>query len=325
MKLSVIIPALDDEKPLGMILPHLMDEMPADESEIIIIDNGSWNELKMDHPLIKIIRNRRNVGVGMAFNQGVETAQSENIVLMGADVIPNEGWYSRVLETLAYNWNVIFNCVSTGFTDGRDPFHKGRLFRYGAKMLYKVTKDDLPSTSPLQNDPKFSRILTAKWNDLEPDPGETFGIIECLLGAFYWMKKRDYQRLHGWNGHRMWGNLEPMLSVKARAHGMQLVVDKNLEAAHYYNRDVGFRRLDLWYYNMLFMAHTMFSEALRDELVWYLRYGDRDELIEKYQVNLARKMIKADHGLVQAERDYNNRHFQHGLIANWERFQKQGV
>jgi hypothetical protein len=248
-------------------------------------------------------------------------AKAAKVVLMGADVIPQEGWYNRVVLTLSESTSTIYNCVSSGFSDGVKPFSPSRSRRYGANLLYLVTKQDIPTSSPLQEDPKFSKILQAKWR-YKPPTTEEFSAIECLLGAFYWMHKSDFQKIHGWNGHRMWGSLEPMLSIKARAHGMSLIVDCMLDAAHYYGREIHHRpiRMDLQYYNMLFMAHTMFSDALRDELVEYLRYGGREEKIEKLNVNQARVMIKRNHGLVQKERDYNNRHFKHGLINNWDKF-----
>jgi glycosyltransferase involved in cell wall biosynthesis len=321
MKLSVIIPYMNDDHALGMVLPHLLKGRDPDECEIIIIDNGSFKPLKLDHPNVRVIRNRRNAGVGGAFNQGVEMAKAAEIVLMGCDTIPQEGWYDRVLETLSKSTSTIYNCVSSGFTDTTPPFSPSRTRRYGAFLLYMVTKQDLPTSSPLQKDPKFSKILQAKWNFKEQDKRKTYVEVGCLLGAFYWMHKEDYLKLNGWNGHQMWGSLEPFLSIKARAHGMKIVVDKKLDSAHYYGRSIQRPgRLDLQFYNMLFMAHTMFSDALREELIEHLRYGGRDEKVEKLNVNQARVMIKRNHGLVQAERDYNNHYFQNGLINNWDKF-----
>ena len=321
MNLSIIIPYINDEHVLSLSLPTLLKSIKGKEAEIIILDNSRFNPLRLDHEQVRVINNHRNVGVGMSFNQGVGIAKSCNIVLMGADVIPQPGWYDTVIKDLEQNNGTIYNCVSSGFSDGREPFNEKSVRRYGAFLLYKVEKKDLPTHSHLHNDPKFSKILQAKWNYRDPDPEHTHVPIRSLLGAFYWMRKEDFQKLRGWNGHRMWGSLEPFLSIKARAHGMQIVINKDLDAAHYYGRSpMRPARHDLQFYNMLFMAYTMFSDALREELIWHLRYGGREEKIEKLNVNQAMKMIKRDHGLVQAERDYNNKHFKHGLISNWDRF-----
>lgn len=321
MNLSVIMPYLNDQETLALTLPRILSGMPLGESELIIVNDGSYEKLEVKDPRVTVINLKKNSGVGLAFNQGVEIAKSCNIVLMGCDVIPQDGWYERVLEDLDGSFGTIYNCVSSGFSEEREPFSGLSTRRYGAFLLFTVSKHDLPTNSGLQDDPKFSKILQAKWNYEEPDKGEVFTEIGCLLGAFYWMKKKEYQRINGWNGHRKWGSLEPMLSIKARAHGMRLVVDKKLEAAHYYGRGIQRpTRMDLQFYNQLFMAHTMFSDALREELIDHLRYGGRREKIEKLNVNQARVMIKRDHGLVQRERDYNNHHFKHGLIKNWDNF-----
>lgn len=325
MKVSVIMPYLNDFEVLDKTLWRLLEEIPEKHGEVIIIDNGSFEPLHLPlDPRIKIIRNRRNIGVGGAFNQGVEMARANKIVLMGCDTTPQKGWFDRVQETLKGNRNTIFNCVSSGYTGNQRPLRKSSLRRYGANVLFKVTMDDLPKASKLRDIPTYSHILQAKWNS--GDPGTELTPVHCLLGAFYWMYKKPFQKIHGWNGHQMWGSLEPFLSIKARAHGMHLIVDKGLEAAHYYGREVVRpSRPDLQFYNMLFMAHTMFSDALREELVKYLRYGNREEKIEKLNVNKAMLMIKRNAGLVRAERDYNNKYFKNGLIDNWEKFQEEMI
>ena len=325
MEVSVIIPYLNDKEILSRVLPRLLEEVPDKHGEVIIIDNGSFEPLKLpEDPRVTVINNGRNIGVGGAFNQGVEMAKANKVVLMGCDTTPQEGWFDRVQETLKANRNAIFNCVSSGYSGDQVPLRKSSRRKFGAELLLKVTMDDLPANSPLRSIPTYSHILQAKWNKGMPD--NEFTHVQCLLGAFYWMYKKPYQNIHGWNGHQMWGSLEPFLSIKARAHGMKLIVDKNLEAAHYYGRSVGRPyRPDLQFYNMLFIAHTMFSDDLRDELIEYLRYGDKDEEVEKLNVNRAMLMIRRNAGLVKAERDYNNRHFKRGLISNWEKFQEEMI
>jgi len=323
-ELSIIIPYMNDEQYLETTIPVLLNGIKNKDAEVIIIDNGSFSPLQVSYPKVRVIRNQKNIGVGGAFNQGVELAQSNRLILMGCDVMTRRGWYNRVIKTLDEHPFTIFNCVSSGFSDASEtePFRPKRSKRYGAFILYKVRKQDLPGNSPLRNDPKFSKILQGKWNYRQPSQDE-FIPIRCLMGAFYWMHKDDFQRIHGWNGHRMWGTLEPFLSIKARAHGMNLVVDTKLETAHHFGRSVlrpG--RPDLMYYNMLFAAHSMFSEALAQELEYYLRYGDREEKIEKLNVNQARVMLKQNRGLLMRERDYNNRHFIGGLIKSIEQFEE---
>jgi len=322
MDLSIIMNTKDEDRHvIDRTLKPLLEGIEGKDAEIIINDNSQYVKHFYDHHQIRHLRNQKNIGVGGGFNKGVEHSRSEFLVLLGCDTVVQDDWYDRVLQTLNDHPNTIFNAASSGFTHMSEPFRQPRAIRYGAHLLYKMTIDDLPTHSALKKDKKFSRILQGKWNPVEPDPGEELGAITCLMGAFYWMHKSDYIKLRGWNHHKMWGSLESWISIKARAHGMQLLVDKRLEAAHYFGREiVRPSRADYQYFNMLFIAHTMFHPEIAQELEYHLRYGGRETKIEKLQVNNARVMLKRMGGAVKTERDYNNRHFKEGLIRDIRKF-----
>ena len=323
-ELSIIMPVLNEKLSLlKETLKPLLTGIKGKNAEIIIIDNSKYERHTFNHPQIRHIRNRHNLGVGLSFNLGVELTDSERIVLMGCDIQVQKQWYSRVIQSLDNHPSTIFNSRMSGYTDMSKSFRTPRAIRHGAFLLYKVTRDDLPTHSLLKNDPKFSKILQAKWNPNEPNPGEEYGSIKCLLGAFYYLHKSDYLKLRPWSHHKQWGSLEGWLSLLARAHGMKLMIDKKIEVAHYFGRLIlrpG--RPDFQFFNQLWMAHTMFSDSLRDELILHLRYGGNEKRIEKLNFNKAAVMIKRMHGAVQKERDYNNYHFKYGLIKNIETFEK---
>jgi glycosyltransferase involved in cell wall biosynthesis len=320
MELSIIMPYLDDLDVLQVTMPRLLEGMPKEGAELIIVDDGSFTDLYVQDPRVKIIRHQTTKGVGLSFNHGVEMAQSCNIVLMGCDVIPQKGWYKTVVQDLNGGPPTIYCSVSSEFSDEVEPFSSSRTSRYGANLLYTVTDEDLPDDRKKKDIHPYAKILQTKWN-YDSAGGERFMDIQCLLGAFYWMKKEDFQKIHGFNGHQRWGSLEPMISIKARAHGMDLVLDKSLEAAHFYDREIHRPvRADYIYYNMLFIASTMFSDALRDDLLDFLLYDTAGTRRGRLNVNQAIKIIKRNYGLVQAERDYNNRHFKNGLIKNFDKF-----
>jgi GT2 family glycosyltransferase len=329
MKLSVIIPYFNDHEVLSKTIPFLIDEIEGKEVEIIIIDNGSHESLVVDGwPQVKVVWNSTNAGVGGAFNQGTQLfARSDRLVFMGADVIPAEGWVDRVIQTLDDSTDTIFSCTSTEFVyDRKDDkiIHVDGKRRYGARIQMKIDRDDLPPDHRDRQFPKYHRILQAQWNYQRAD-GD-FTRVGCMLGAFYWMRKQDFIKLRGWNGHKAWGSLEPFLSIKARAHGMRILVDNKLEAAHYFGRKINRgSRPDIQYYNMIFMAKTMFSEALEEELIDYLLCGNGTEDLGRLNVKQALKMIKRHAGLIHTERNYNNKFFRHGLISNWQKFQEEMI
>ena len=91
MELSVIMTYLDDREVLGMTLPRILEGMPEEGAELIIVDDGSFVQIQPildpryfvgEEPRVKVIRHQTTKGVGPSFNQGVEMAQSCNIVLI---------------------------------------------------------------------------------------------------------------------------------------------------------------------------------------------------------------------------------------------------
>ena len=322
--LTIIAPIKDETCELVQrSITPLLTEIEGRDVEIILIDNSKYETHTFNHPQIRHIRNGRNAGVGKSFKQGVQLADSERILLMGIDVIIRNGWYERIIDLLDETPNTIFNAAMSGYTDMSEPFRQPRVIRYGAHILYKMTLADLPTHSVLKDDKKFSRILQAKWNAEEPGKGKYTAPLKCLLGACYWMHKSDFLKLNPWSHHKMWGVLEPWLSLQARCHGMDLTIVKDIEVAHYFGRSIirpG--RPDFQYFNQLWLAHTIFSDELRDELVYHLRYGGRDVKVEKLQVNNAMRMIKRLGPAVQKEREYNALHFKNGLITDISSFEK---
>jgi GT2 family glycosyltransferase len=75
-----------------------------DDVEIIIIDNGSTLEFS-DNLVCNyfskadiLIRNKENLGFGIAVNQGIEKATGEYIIQMNNDVFVFDGWLNALLN-----------------------------------------------------------------------------------------------------------------------------------------------------------------------------------------------------------------------------------
>jgi GT2 family glycosyltransferase/spore maturation protein CgeB len=70
--------------------------------ELIIVDNGSTDNtvswIKTNAPFAKIIQNEKNLGVIVARNQGIRSANTEYLVLMDNDVVVSKGWIEEMFE-----------------------------------------------------------------------------------------------------------------------------------------------------------------------------------------------------------------------------------
>ncbi len=75
-------------------------------SELILIDNGADKTAKQviaqysDHPLVRVIKNSKNVGFPKAINQGFENAQGQYIALLNDDLYLPREWDKELIDCL---------------------------------------------------------------------------------------------------------------------------------------------------------------------------------------------------------------------------------
>jgi len=328
MRISVIIPFKDDHYLLKPVLDAIGDEV----DEIIIVDDGSQQKLELaQQDKLGIIRNDTTKGVGYSFDQGVLAAHGDVLLLMGADVLlKDRKWLKQaVLLSKQYPKSIICaTCVGI-----REPTHDwvGRTRRYGADLLFKVTKADLSATSPYQEHEEYFDILQSKWRwGKEQDtPYE----VPCVLGAAYIISKAWYMYIGGWGyikpldgltreekkfcGFKSWGGLEPMISLKSWFAGGSCMVAPQWETAHMFGRGehatrVRGKRWDDYYFNKLFIAYTLFPEDQAKIL---------DEHLLKWSTqNKARLMIKRNWNAIMLEKQFNDYIKENDIYLFKERF-----
>ena len=91
VKVSVIVPAYNEEKNISQILRMLMDvEQVLPSMEIIVIDDGSTDgtpeEVAKFSSLVKLIKHKKNCGKGAALATGFNEATGEVVVVQDADL-----------------------------------------------------------------------------------------------------------------------------------------------------------------------------------------------------------------------------------------------
>ncbi len=80
-----------------------------EDHEIIFVDNGStdgtvkWlTKLVQENDNYRLIENKQNLGFAKGCNQGIETSNGENILLLNNDVVVAKDWLSGLLECLKH-------------------------------------------------------------------------------------------------------------------------------------------------------------------------------------------------------------------------------
>jgi GT2 family glycosyltransferase len=100
MKLSIVILTWNSKDMLLRCLQSIYDNTDVDDYEIIVIDNGSRDctqeLLDTKFPEVKVIRNKINIGVAPARNQGLKLAIGEYILILDVDTIAKR----RSIDTL---------------------------------------------------------------------------------------------------------------------------------------------------------------------------------------------------------------------------------
>ena len=100
--LSIIIPAYNEEKAVGVVLRDLVEMLAATDMayEIIVVDDGSTDQTApvAESSGARVVRHSRNRGYGAALKSGIRAARYERIVICDAD-----GTYpiNRVPEMMA--------------------------------------------------------------------------------------------------------------------------------------------------------------------------------------------------------------------------------
>ncbi|WP_189419858.1 glycosyltransferase [Cellvibrio zantedeschiae] len=99
---SIVIPAYNEEKYIGMCLQSLSElEFDKDKLEIIVVDNGSTDRtLEIARSYTSNVIIKEKVKVGAVRNYGVSHAKGKYIVFLDSDCVVDKQWLSRGINKL---------------------------------------------------------------------------------------------------------------------------------------------------------------------------------------------------------------------------------
>lgn len=103
-RISVVVPALNEEKYVRKCLSSLRKQKFDEEFEIILVDAGSSDStVDIAKPLAdKIIRHKYRP-VGFTRNLGAKTAQGKYVAFIDADTIASPRWLSSISKSLCHS------------------------------------------------------------------------------------------------------------------------------------------------------------------------------------------------------------------------------
>ena len=106
IRLTIVIPAYNAEPYLSELLDCLSPQI-TDEVEVIVVDDGSRQQVSTDHKWCKVIR-QKNQGCSKARNVGIDKAQGEYISFIDADDLVSKDFVHNILEkTKSHKYEVL--------------------------------------------------------------------------------------------------------------------------------------------------------------------------------------------------------------------------
>lgn len=126
MKLSVNILCLDCYDTLIDSLTILKEDLKKTDHEIIVIDNGSKDNLRYqesdEYNHIKIFRNENNLGISKGKNQGIQKSEGDFIFLLDGDIVPVRNSVLMLLDYVENNKD----CEAIGFLPNKFSMNKNK-------------------------------------------------------------------------------------------------------------------------------------------------------------------------------------------------------
>ncbi|MCI4444401.1 MAG: glycosyltransferase family 2 protein [Candidatus Aminicenantes bacterium] len=154
--LSIIIPAYNEEKRLGLTLRKIIDYFNSRkiQAEIIVVDDGSSDrtaevahEILTEWPASKVIIQQKNKGKGAAIKEGVLKASGELILYTDADLSTPIEEIEKFLPLTAEGYDVVIGsrALPGSAIRKRQSWireHMGKAFNFLVRlMLIKGIKD----------------------------------------------------------------------------------------------------------------------------------------------------------------------------------------
>ena len=122
---SVVIPTLNQEKFIGRCLRSLLDQsLERKKYELITIDDGSEDKtssiLKLFRDEVKIIKNKKNMGLPHSINQGILSARGRFIVRVDSDDYVNREFLNLLQMFLTANVEINAVCCDYFLVDDKE-------------------------------------------------------------------------------------------------------------------------------------------------------------------------------------------------------------
>ena len=159
MKLSIIIPAYNEEKTIGEVLDKIRRvELGEVEKEIIVVDDGSRDKTVeiAENKDVKVIKHAKNIGKGGAIKTGINRATGNIILIQDADLEYEPNEYGNLIKPImegktkvVYGSRILWQRQRKEVLEKKHSYSSfylgGRILTVIANLLYNIKITDEPT------------------------------------------------------------------------------------------------------------------------------------------------------------------------------------
>ena len=122
--ISIIIPNYNSKKLLEKNLPKVVVAAQNTAAQIIIVDDGSQDDsidfLQSSYPQIRVYKQEKNKGFASTVNFGVSQANSDLVVLLNSDIVPEKDFLQPIMEDFSNNEKLFaVGCLDKSYEKGK--------------------------------------------------------------------------------------------------------------------------------------------------------------------------------------------------------------
>jgi hypothetical protein len=213
-KASVIIVTYNHEKYIRTCLLSVLNNNPK---EVIVIDNNSKDKSaaiakEFESSKVKVIKNKKNVGYGLANNLGVKKTKGKYVVILNPDTRVESNCLEELLKPLVGKERTI--------------------------VTPKILTYDGLRINTCGNIEHFTGLTFCRGLNLPPTSFQYFEQVSGFSGACFAMKKGDYMRLGDFNKQFFSYMEDTELSWRAHVKGVKIFYIPTSVVYHDYNLKV---------------------------------------------------------------------------------------
>ena len=177
MKLSIIMPAYNEEKNILRVLKKVTSVKLPLKKEIIVVDDGSKDKTrqllkKVKNKAVKVFFHEKNMGKGAAIRTGLSKASGDIILIQDADLEYDPNEYSKLLKPIMKGAKVVYGSRFHGKHHPRYHFYYlgNKLLTTITNILYGSSISDMETCYKVfRREAIKGMCLRAKRFDFEPE------------------------------------------------------------------------------------------------------------------------------------------------------------